>query len=101
MSSKVCAETDYKVLNNSDSVCDVQPRLESRSHGVKLSKKLRRMVRQHTDQTTRTRNLKARTERIETGVLVKSLNGKNVSVERNVRDSIQWKASGQCSRRDA
>ena len=30
------------------------------------------MVRQHVDQTTRTRNFTARNERIETGVLVKS-----------------------------
>ena len=35
--------------------------------------KLRKVVRQHIDQTIRTRNLKARNERIETGVLVKSL----------------------------
>ena len=63
--------------------------------------KLRRMVRQHTDQTIRTRNLKARTERIETGVLVKSQNGTNVSVERKVGESLQWKATGQCSRRDS
>ena len=34
--------------------------------------KLRNMVRQHFDQTMRTRNFKAQNERIETGVLVKS-----------------------------
>ena len=39
----------------------------------------------------RTRNCKVRNERIETGVLVKSQKGKNVSVER--------RTEGQCSKR--
>ena len=46
---------------------------------------LRRMVRQHIDQTIRTLNFQARIERIETGVLVRSQKGKNVSVERKGR----------------
>ena len=44
--------------------------------------KLRSMVRQHLDQTMRTRNFKARNERIVSGVLVKSQEGRNVSAER-------------------
>ena len=40
--------------------------------------KLRKMVRQHTDQTIRRRNFKARNERIETGELVKSQKVRNV-----------------------
>ena len=46
----------------------------------------------------RTRNFKARNERIETGVLVKGQTGKNVSVERRMDECDQWKANGQCSR---
>ena len=46
----------------------------------------------------RTRNFKARNERIETGVLVKSFQGRNVSVERNVEYCFQWNATGQCSK---
>ena len=51
--------------------------------------------------TTWTRNIKAWNERIETGVLVKSQKGTNVSVERKVEDCFQWKANGQCSRGDS
>ena len=58
--------------------------------------KLKTMVRQHIDQTIRTRNFKDRNERIETGVLVKSQKGRNVSTERKVRDCCQWKTNGQC-----
>ena len=41
--------------------------------------KLRNMVRQHIDHTIRTRNFRARNESIETGVVVKSHKGRNVS----------------------
>ena len=43
------------------------------------------------DQKIRTRNFQARNERIETGVLVKTHNGK----------CCQWKAKGQCTKGDA
>ena len=43
---------------------------------------LRTVVRQHIDHMISTRNFKARNERIETGVLVKSHEERNVSVER-------------------
>ena len=46
--------------------------------------KSRKMVRRHIDQTIRTRNFKARNERIEPGVLVKSQKGRNVSAERKM-----------------
>ena len=52
--------------------------------------KLRRMVKQHVDQT--------RNARIETGVLVQRQKGRNVSAERKVGDCYQWKANGQCSK---
>ena len=44
--------------------------------------RLKTMVRRHIDQMIRTRNFKAQNERIETGVLVNSHKGRNVSVER-------------------
>ena len=44
----------------------------SRGRVAPSCQKLRGRVRQHVDQTIRTRNFKARNERIETGVLVKS-----------------------------
>ena len=63
--------------------------------------KLRRMVRQHIDQTTRTRNFKARNG-IETGILVKSqTKWRNVSAKRRVGECFQWKANGHCSRGDS
>ena len=37
-------------------------------------------------------------DRIETGVLVKSQKGENVSVQRKMRDRHQCKAEGQCSK---
>ena len=52
-------------------------------------------------QMVRTRNYKARNERIETGVLVKSHKGRKVSVESKVGECFQWKATGQCSRGDS
>ena len=53
------------------------------------------------DQRCRTCNFRARNERIETGVIVKSHKVKNVSVERQVGECYQWKATGQCSRADS
>ena len=50
--------------------------------------KLRTMVRGHIGQTTRTRNFKARSERIETGVWVKSHTESNVIAERQVGDCV-------------
>ena len=61
--------------------------------------RLRTMVR-HIDQTIRTRNFKARNERIETRVLVKSHKEK-VSVERKVGEYFQWRATRQCSKGDS
>ena len=49
----------------------------------------------------RTRNLNARNERIETGVLVKRHKGKKASVDRKVGECHQWKATGQCSKGDS
>ena len=46
----------------------------NRDKGTPSYQRLRTMVRQHIDQT-RTRNFKARNERIETGVLVKRYKG--------------------------
>ena len=43
----------------------------------------------------RRRNFKARNERIETGVLVKSHGWRKVSVERKVGECHQWKATCQ------
>ena len=62
---------------------------------------LKTMVGRHIDQMVRTRNFKARNERIETGVLVKSYKGRKVSVERKMGECCQWKATGQCARGDS
>ena len=48
--------------------------------------RLKTMVRLHIDQMIRARNFSARNERMETGVLVKSHEGRRVSVERKVAE---------------
>ena len=45
-------------------------------------------------------NYKARNDRIEIGESVKSHKRRKVSVERIMGECCQWKATGQCSRRD-
>ena len=72
-----------------------------RDRAMSSYQRLKTMVRRHIDQMIRTRNFRARNERIETGVLVKSHNGKNVSVERGMGECYQWKTNGQCLRRDS
>ena len=67
----------------SNSICNVQPRIESRSCDAELPK-IGKMVRQQIEQTIRTCNFKARNDRIETGVVVKSHKGRNVSAEGKV-----------------
>ena len=56
---------------------------------------------EHHGQKIRTRNFQARNKRIETGALVKTQKGKNVSVERTTGHCHQWQAKGQCSKGDA
>ena len=63
--------------------------------------RLKIMVRRHIDQMARTRNFNARKERIETGVIVKSQKGRNVSVEMKAGECYQWKANRQCSEGDS
>ena len=46
--------------------------------------RVKTVVRRHTDQMIRTRNVRARNERIETGIVVKSQKGKHVSIERTI-----------------
>ena len=75
----------------------VLPRNWSRSSNAKLSN-----IEDHVkniDQMIRRRNFKARNERIETGVMVKSHGWRKVSVERKVGECLQWKATWQWSRR--
>ena len=55
------------------------------------------MVRQHVDQTTRTRNCKSRNERIETGVSVSTVE----KSEKCQRGKKNGKAGGQCSKGDS
>ena len=60
------------------------------------------MLRKHIDQTIRARNFKARNARTETGVLVKSQQGRNVSAERKVGEcwkakSVQKNLRGTCT----
>ena len=47
----------------------------------------------------RTRNFRARNERIETGVLVRTQKGKNVSVEKKL-ECHQWKEKGTVYKRE-
>ena len=63
--------------------------------------KLSKLVRQRINQMVRTRNFKAPNERFQRGALVKSLKGRNVTVERKVGECFQWKATGQCSKGDS
>ena len=60
-----------------------------RDRATPSNQRLKAMVRRHIDQTVRTRNFKARNERIETRVVTKSQKGTKVIVERKV---------GECSR---
>ena len=60
---------------------------------------LKKMVRQHLGETIRTRNFKAQNERIETEYWSTAI--RYVSVKRKVGDCYQWKATGQCSKRDS
>ena len=59
------------------------------------------MVRRHIDQMMRTSNFKAGNAMIETGVSFKSQKGKNVFVDRKVREHYQRRATGLCSRGDS
>ena len=90
MFSKVCAETDYKVWTTSDSVCDVQQRIEWRSRGAKLSKIEEYGKTTHWLDGTDTKFQSPKWK-----------NWRNVSAERKVGQRFQWKASGQCSRGDS
>ena len=63
--------------------------------------RLKTMVRRHIGHTIRTRSIRVRSEKIETGVLVKSQKKENVSLEMGLGECYQWKAKGQCSGGDA
>ena len=65
-----------------------------RERAMPSYQRLKTMVRRQKDHMIRTRNFKARNERIETGVLVKSHKGREVSVEGKVGECHQWKATG-------
>ena len=80
----------------SDCVGCVRPGNGSKSCNGKLSKI---EDHGHIDQMTRTRNVKARNERIETGVLVVIVTkGEQSALREEVGECHQWKATGQCSR---
>ena len=100
MSSKVCTDrlqgsqqlqTVFAMYNQELNRYQVAPSYQ----------KFRKMVRQHVDQTIRTRNFQTRNERIETEVLVNGQKGRKGSAERKVGDCSQWKANGQCSKADS
>ena len=69
-----------------------------RDRAMPSYQRLKTMVRRHTDQMIRTRTCKAWNERIETGVLVRSHNGRNVSIEMKVGEYCQWRVTGQCQK---
>ena len=71
-----------------------------RDRAMPSTQALKTMVRRRTDQAIKTRNCNARSEKIETGVLVKKDSQREkVSVERRVGECHQWKATGQCSKK--
>ena len=53
---------------------------------------LKTTLTRHADQKITPRNLEARNEKFETGVLLKTRKWKNVSVERTHGECYQWKA---------
>ena len=61
--------------------------------------KLKTMVKRSIDQKLRLREFQARHERIETGAVVKNRKGMS-GHEGGKRVCCQWKAKGQCSKRD-
>ena len=81
------------VLSTYDQENDRNPALSS-------CQRLKTMERRHTDQMCRTRNFKARNERIETGVLVES-HGRKSALRGQWENCYWWKAAGQCSRGDS
>ena len=60
-----------------------------------------RSVKPHIDQMMRTRNFRVRSEVVERGSVTKSQKGKKAHVERKVRECVEWKAHGQCSKGDS
>ena len=80
----------------SNSIGNVRTGHPSRSVETELSE-VKKMVRRYMDQMIRTRKFKVRNERVETVVLIKTRNVKDVSVERQTgecgqlekRDSVQ------------
>ena len=60
-----------------------------------------RSVKLHIDQMMRTRNFRVRSEVVERGSVTKSQKGKKAHVERKVRECVEWKAHGQCSKGDS
>ena len=99
MSWKVCTSENTRFCSASNCIGYVRPRKWSNFSNAK--QRLRSVVRRHIDQNIRTRNFKARNERIETGSLVKSQQGREASVERKVGKCRQWKGTGQCARGDS
>ena len=98
---KVCTRCAYKSLSTSEQFWQCTNQKIDQHRSKPSYQKVKTMVRRHIDQMIRTRNIKVRNERIETGVLFKTQTGKNVSVEERIGGCCQWKAKGQCSKGDA
>ena len=81
VSSNVCTENRLQGSEQLQTVFAMYNQELSRDRVAPRYQKLRKMVRQHIGQTTRTRNFKAQNERLETRVLVKSQEGET-SVEK-------------------
>ena len=62
--------------------------------------KLKTAVKLHIDQMMRTRNFRVRSDVVERGSVSKSQKRK-ACVEKKVGECFQWKAHGQCSKRDS
>ena len=72
-----------------------------RNNGHVSFSRLKTSVKVHMCQMMRTRNFRVRNEVVERGSVTKSQTGQKSCVERKAGECVQWKAHGQCSKRDS
>ena len=72
-----------------------------RNNGHVSFSRLKTSVKLHMCQMMRTRNFRVRNEVVERGSVTKSQTGQKSCVERKAGECVQWKAHGQCSKRDS
>ena len=90
----VCTKLRYESLLSIRLYLAMHNQEIDRDRPMPSCQRLKMLVRRHIDRMIRTRNFRAWIERIETGVLLKSHKGKNLSVERRMGKCYQWKVNG-------